>query len=941
MKKLLALAMAASLGLQGFAAPVEPTVVADGTFAPTTKWYTLQIASAQFYISKGSTSSIPLNRTTTQLADEDLWCFTGSDADGYNIYNKAAGTEKQLCAKSDPAGSDNGGSAYASLRATGRSNFTYLWDFSTSNNLAPLTSYYVNLHGNSAAKLNNRGNKLAFWTAGADHGSSIVISEVYVAVPTIAADGSLSLGEGVSLSGPGATAAEGGAVTLAAGDWTFTSPAGKVVSAMAAGSVSASGEGYGNDEVSFTLSEPMTVGEIRYQLVDQRERPLGQTIFRYDGTPGYTIAYRIPAIVKVMAGPHKGRLIAVNDYRYCGGDIGNGRIDLYQSVSDDNGLTWTEPGHFMGADGKPVAKGTGAQQQSDGNGTIISGADSGFGDAAIVSDRETGEILMVACAGRVTIAGSTRANPQPSARWWSSDGGETWTEPDFDHYKEIYALLGDNLPGGASVGQFIAAGRMVQSSKVKVGSHYRIYCVSGSRNPSTTVNYVLYSDDFGHTWGILGGPEHPAVAGNGNETKCEELPDGSVIIVGRAGGAGRNINIFRYTDVAKAEGSWMTMINTNMGNPAGSIPSCNGDVLIVPAREKATGDQVYLALVSYPAGPNGRYNVSIAYKALRSAADFDEPTDFATVDGQFQVSKISSAYSTMVLSENNHVAFLEEEERTGGRAYDGVFCDLTIEQITGDAFEYFDDADNALALEMTRQMVDASLAALNDAPAYVGAPQVDAAAAAAAADACKANPTMETYAAFNAALQTGTPLAPQVGKEYRLRSAHAYNFGARWLGVDPSSGRLVASQTPDEETTVFTLEQGPEADTYYLLNEASGLYVPRTPAQTKTQMSATDTPVAYRLHIDNALVSLECTDPGNAQYPSPHISDGDVIVIWTVSAQASKWQMELLNPDKPQDSLTQIVVPEADGAIYDLQGRRVSRPANGLYIVNGRKTLMR
>ena len=39
-------------------------------------------------------------------------------------------------------------------------------------------------------------------------------------------------------------------------------------------------------------------------------------------------------------------LLASADYRYGGGDIGAGRIDLYQSHSDDNGLTWSEPGHL-------------------------------------------------------------------------------------------------------------------------------------------------------------------------------------------------------------------------------------------------------------------------------------------------------------------------------------------------------------------------------------------------------------------------------------------------------------------------------------------------------------------------------------------------------------------------------------------------------------------
>ncbi len=57
--------------------------------------------------------------------------------------------------------------------------------------------------------------------------------------------------------------------------------------------------------------------------------PEGTVVFRFDGTPGHDIDYRIPAITRVNAGPHAGRLIAASDYRYCKQDIGGGRIDLH------------------------------------------------------------------------------------------------------------------------------------------------------------------------------------------------------------------------------------------------------------------------------------------------------------------------------------------------------------------------------------------------------------------------------------------------------------------------------------------------------------------------------------------------------------------------------------------------------------------------------------
>ena len=49
------------------------------------------------------------------------------------------------------------------------------------------------------------------------------------------------------------------------------------------------------------------------------------------------VPYRIPAIAVTP----KGTLIAVSDYRPCGGDIGFGRVDLRYRLSNDNGHTWS------------------------------------------------------------------------------------------------------------------------------------------------------------------------------------------------------------------------------------------------------------------------------------------------------------------------------------------------------------------------------------------------------------------------------------------------------------------------------------------------------------------------------------------------------------------------------------------------------------------------
>ena len=413
--------------------------------------------------------------------------------------------------------------------------------------------------------------------------------------------------------------------------------------------------------------------------------PEGTVVFRFDGTPGYDIDYRIPAITRVNAGPNAGRLIAIADYRYCKQDIGGGRIDLLMSYSDDNGATWSTPSQLLDAAGNPVAQGTGAP------GDTITNLDCGFGDAAIVSDHETGEIFMLACTGRQNLWRSTRENPQPSARWWSKDGGDTWTAPDYSLWEEIYGLFDGTVPQGRIDGQFVGSGRIMQSRKIKVGDHYRLYAVNSAHtNAKSMRNYVLYSDDLGRSWHILGDPMIAPVPVDGDEPKAEELPDGSVLLAGRGMRGGRNYNIFHYSDPVTAEGKWDTVVNTNLG--LDGINACNGEILIVPARSTENAQDCYLVLQSVPMS-KGRRDVGIFYKSLRDPSDYDSPEDFASGwEGSFQVSDTLSAYSTMIQQADGAIGFLYEEMTAPGHAYSIVYKRLPIEEITGGKYSYIPEA---------------------------------------------------------------------------------------------------------------------------------------------------------------------------------------------------------------------------------------------------------
>ena len=385
-------------------------------------------------------------------------------------------------------------------------------------------------------------------------------------------------------------------------------------------------------------------------------------LFRSPSTD--TIPYRIPAMA-VLDGNH---LLALADYRICGNDIGFGRVDIHGRFSHDGGMTWEEP--FV------LIEGTG-----------VSGAvDCGFGDPAIVADRESDDVLVMLVCGETKYwhESTTRQNPNRIAMIHSHDNGKTWSQWE-EKTEQIYTLF-DESSHGCIQSCFIASGKICQSRKIKVGSHYRIYAAMCARPNG---NRVIYSDDFGKTWNILGTAEDLPVL-YGDEPKCEELPDGSVVISSRAWG-GRYFNIYRYLEEDSGDaGRYST---GQWGEVAGSGPrnngcvavsnSCNGELLIIPARRTSDRKKVFLALQSVPLGPD-RTNVGIYYKELP-----DDISNMTTEDlaanwqPAYKVTSLPSAYSTMVRLRSGNIAFYYEEiDDCCPNGFNLLYKELPLETIT-------------------------------------------------------------------------------------------------------------------------------------------------------------------------------------------------------------------------------------------------------------------
>ena len=222
--------------------------------------------------------------------------------------------------------------------------------------------------------------------------------------------------------------------------------------------------------------------------------------------------YRIPAIASTACGD----ILAFTDHRPCGSDIGYGEVDIMCRISRDGGRSWGEA--FYVADG-----------QGDKAAEVWQ---TGFGDAAVVADSRRDEVLIMCVCGKTPcwagnyLPGQAESNPNPVARIRAKRDKKTgrWTfSSPIDVTESIYRLFVDAEGKPTVRSLFIGSGKICQSRVVKTGDYYRLYCAVWTRDGG---NRVIYSDDFGETWHLLGAlTDRPAPGGD--EPKCEELPDGT------------------------------------------------------------------------------------------------------------------------------------------------------------------------------------------------------------------------------------------------------------------------------------------------------------------------------------------------------------------------------------------------------------------------------
>lgn len=970
-KSLLLTLVGGLLGLSAWAQPFQTTTVGTDGFAAGTSWYTMRIGNSQKYLTDNGTASSMTLKASSQYEDADLWCFTGNDANGYAIYNKQAGSGKVLASATTmttkPGYGGTGGTTYPTLQAADAlpSGYVGKWDLATSDKLADVDGYFVKIHGTSYAVNDFAGlGTLAFWAEGMDAGSTVSFELVETSTEINEANGTFtssnpaktwhavwesSVVSGLTLStGFNNMTTEGEYISGASGTsftstYTLTAPEGFVIT------------GYSFDflnHASLTGTETLTVDGKSYtssstaqhvEVTGLKERTASfvQTgsnkcvtlknfivVLRKDlaepeaqqnlyiTNPGAK-PYRIPAIATAP----NGDIFAISDYRPCGSDIGYGEVDIKCRISKDNGQTWGDEFFLANGEGDAAAE----------NWKI------GFGDAAVVADCERNELLVMSVCGKVVcwngnyIPDSPSSNPNPVARtratYNESTGEWDFTAPE-NVTESIYRLFVNENNQATVQSLFIGSGKIAQSRIIKVKDYYRLYCAVWTKNEG---NRVIYSDDFGDTWHVLGTiNDRPATGGD--EPKCEELPDGSVLLSSRVGG-GRIFNIYTFTNRATGEGYWSSAVTSNSSTNGIAIGgnSTNGEVMLVPAKRKEDNAQVYLLLQSVPFG-SGRAQVGIYYKELESLSDFISPTAVASDwDGRHQSTALGSAYSTMTWQKDNTVGFLYEEE-TFGAGYTIVYKNYTIEQITGDAYEY---DPNVEAGTIISRGIDAKAEGL-EGGTMVG--QVDGNAVAdiqAAIDAYKSAPSQETYDAINVALGNLPQIEVVPYAIYRLRNV---NRASATLYITPEATRFTAAATDLGDADQFFRFVPAEVEgTYYLQNCNYETYLGPLTAN-ETQPIVTTYPAQAGVWVIKGSLdgrSQVICQNNTGTHKGLHLAgDNARLVPWTVDAEASLWYIEPVDTydvTLPGTQVAAVCYPFA----YTLPEGVTAYTISGLVEVNG------
>ena len=622
-----------------------------------------------------------------------------------------------------------------------------------------------------------------------------------------------------------------------------------------------------DDITSFTIPEGGLNLNVSYTANDER------TLFYTPGANGHP--YRIPAIATAP----NGDIFAICDFRPCRGDIGNGDVDIVCRISTDNGKTWGDEFKI-----------------ADGDGGSTNRMETGYGDPAIVVDRESNKILVMMVAGRTTCwngrwESSKKGDPNADAvnrvaRVYGTlnetTGEWEWTAP-VEMTDHMYSLFMDGeTPTVPSM--FIGSGKICQSRVVKKDKYYRLYCALWTNNGG---NRVIYSDDFGASWNVLGTLADRPASG-GDEPKCEELPDGSVILSSRVSG-GRWFNIFTFNkDGEYKTGTWGQAVKSTTAYD-GSGNGTNGEIYKVKAIRKEDGQICDVMLQSIPAGP-GRTNVKVYYKEMEYNADGTNkytPADFAA-DWKVgkHVSNTDACYSTMHLQADGRIGFFFEEVPGG---YCMVYIPYKLEDLTAGKYSLYTVNSTIGEYKIGTFYASEAVVIPEGVKAYVATEE----------------PVMEN----------GTGVITMTELE----------------GIIPArTGAVILAEQGDYKF-IPSISYGTAVEGNMLV----GFEAANNKAESKKAVTVAEDYTTYVLTVQNEKAGFYRKVKGST------FNVGNNKAYLSTPAQGANSISIRFEGDGTTDIEASTLNPQRSTEVYDLQGRRVLNPAKGVYIVNGKKVVIK
>ena len=142
------------------------------------KWYYVKNNNTYYLSHKAGQDHIALNDAAKTIDENNKdafsWAFVGNPFDGYHIVNRATGNTHVLSSSTSVEGNDANVWPVMTETPVPSGNNEY-WIPTSSSNIA--NGFYLAQKGFASNRLNNRGGKLAYWTGGADNGSTFTVIE--------------------------------------------------------------------------------------------------------------------------------------------------------------------------------------------------------------------------------------------------------------------------------------------------------------------------------------------------------------------------------------------------------------------------------------------------------------------------------------------------------------------------------------------------------------------------------------------------------------------------------------------------------------------------------------------------------------------------------------------------------------------------------------------